>query len=61
MTHGLQWCRIFLFVAENGADSARYGHVPKIFGRGGYALLRRPELLPSALMEVVRCLVAGSA
>ena len=42
-------------------DREAPAYLPKIFGRGGYALLRRPELLPSALMEVVRCLVAGSA
>jgi len=39
-------------------DRKGSAYLPSIFGRGGYALLRRPERLPVALMEVVRRLVA---
>jgi nitric oxide reductase NorD protein len=34
-------------------------YMPRIFGRGGFALLRRQDLLPSVLVEVVRRLLAG--
>jgi nitric oxide reductase NorD protein len=34
-------------------------YLPSIFGRGGYALLRRAEHLPAVLVEVVRKLLAG--
>jgi nitric oxide reductase NorD protein len=34
-------------------------YLPAIFGRGGYALLRRPELLPTVLVDVVRRLLCG--
>jgi len=39
-------------------DREAPAYLPSIFGRGGYALLQRPERLPVALMEVVRRLVA---
>jgi nitric oxide reductase NorD protein len=39
-------------------DRAAPAYLPSIFGRGGYALLRRPELLPAVLVDVVRRLVA---
>jgi len=39
-------------------DREASAYLPSIFGRGGYALLRRPERLPVVLMEVVRRLVA---
>lgn len=38
-------------------EAPRY--LPAIFGRSGYALLRRPELLPTALVEVVRRLLTA--
>ena len=41
-------------------DRQAPAYLPTIFGRSGYALLRRPELLPVVLMEVVRRLVAVS-
>ena len=39
-------------------DRAAPAYLPSIFGRGGYALLRRPELLPAVLVETVRKLVS---
>jgi nitric oxide reductase NorD protein len=41
-------------------DRQAPAYLPTTFGREGYALLRRPELLPVVLMEVVRRLVAVS-
>jgi nitric oxide reductase NorD protein len=41
-------------------DREAPAYLPTIFGRGGFALLRRPELLPVVLMEVVRRLLAVS-
>jgi nitric oxide reductase NorD protein len=40
-------------------DREAPAYLPSVFGRGGYALLRRPELLPGLLVEVVRKLLAG--
>ena len=34
-------------------------YMPAVFGRRGYALLRRQELLPGVLVEVVRRLLAA--
>ena len=35
-------------------------YLPSIFGRGGYALLHRPERLPTVLLDIVRRLVAAA-
>jgi nitric oxide reductase NorD protein len=40
-------------------DREAPGYLPGIFGRNGYALLRRPELLPTVLVEVVRKLLTA--
>lgn len=40
-------------------DREAPAYVPFIFGRRGYALLRRPEVLPSVLVDVVRNLVTA--
>jgi nitric oxide reductase NorD protein len=40
-------------------DRQAPSYLQSIFGRGGYAVLRRPELLPGVLVEVVRKLLAG--
>jgi len=42
-------------------DREASAYLPSIFGRRAYAMLRRPEQLPVALMEVVRRLVAAAA
>jgi nitric oxide reductase NorD protein len=40
-------------------DREAPGYMPSIFGRRGYALLRRQELLPAVLVEVVRRLLVS--
>jgi nitric oxide reductase NorD protein len=40
-------------------DREAPAYMPSIFGRRGYALLRRQELLPSVLVEVVRRLLVS--
>jgi nitric oxide reductase NorD protein len=40
-------------------DRQAAAYVPSIFGQHGYTLLRRPELLPQVLVEVVRTLVTS--
>jgi nitric oxide reductase NorD protein len=41
-------------------DREAPAYLRSIFGRGGYALVRRAEHLPAVLVEVVRALLAGS-
>jgi nitric oxide reductase NorD protein len=40
-------------------DRQAAGYLPRVFGAGHYALLTRPELLPLALLDWVRRLIAG--
>jgi nitric oxide reductase NorD protein len=40
-------------------DRQAPAYLPSIFGRGGYALLGRPELLPVVLVDVVRKLLTA--
>jgi nitric oxide reductase NorD protein len=40
-------------------DREAPAYMPSIFGRRGYALLRRQELLPAVLVEVVRRLLVS--
>ena len=39
-------------------DRQAAGYLPLVFGAGHYALLTRPELLPTALLDWVRRLIA---